>query len=169
MKPSESWRYTFPSNLFNSFVDPQLLNSNAKFQRDNSGGVLVHPLRKTCKKQYQQHVPPPWKLTLSIHIHWKLMLGWKMMINLFFKWVPFQRGFHFRLFVHGSGEKNPANPTQELARYDRSRQTPKPGGPSMKSWVFSPAKKNPENWLTTWDVWNPINNRINYQTSTGDR
>lgn len=110
MKPSESWRYTFPSNLFNSFVDPQLLNSNAKFQRYNSGGVLFHPLRNTCKKQYQQHVTPPWKLTLSMHIHWKLMLGWKMMINLFFKWVPFQRGFHFRYSFMVRGKKNLPTP-----------------------------------------------------------
>ena len=64
---------------------------------------------------------------------------------------PFSTGVPFSLFVHGSGEKKPANPTQELARYDRSRQTPKPGN-SMKSWVFSLAEKNPENWLTTWDV-----------------
>ena len=141
MKPSESWRYTFPSNLFNSFVDPQLLNSNAKFQRYNSAGVLVHPLRKTCKKQYQQHVtPPPRKLTLSIDIPWKLMLGWKMMINFLFKMGPFSTGVPFSPIRSCFGGKKPANPTQELARYDRSRQIPKPGY-SMKSWVFPLRKK----------------------------
>ena len=43
------------------------LNSNAKFQRYNSAGVLVHPLRKTCKKQYQQHVTPPPPKTNIVH------------------------------------------------------------------------------------------------------
>lgn len=104
------------------------------------GCWFIH-FEKRVENSINNMLPPaPWKLTLSIHILWKLMLGWKMMIIFFLKWVPFQRGFHFRYSFMFRGKKNPANPTQELARYDRSRQTPKPGN-SMKSCFFFPCGK----------------------------